>query len=57
MAYDRGRLLPTVLSVLSPVPVLLLVWFLGFSPASELAWPAAPTSNGEPSRGPRRWLS
>ena len=38
-AYDRGRLVPTVLSVLSPVPVLLLVWFLGFSPASELAWP------------------
>jgi hypothetical protein len=38
-AYDRGRLVPTVLSVLSPVPLLLLVWFLGFSPASELAWP------------------
>lgn len=38
-AYDRGRLVPTVLSVLSPIPVLLLVWFLGFSPASELAWP------------------
>jgi hypothetical protein len=40
-AYDRGRFVPTVLSVLSPVPVLLLVWFLGFSPASELAWPGA----------------
>ena len=40
-AYDRGRFVPTVLSVLSPIPVLLLVWFLGFSPASELAWPGA----------------
>ena len=38
-AYDRGPFVPTVLSVLSPIPVLLLVWFLGFSPASELAWP------------------
>jgi hypothetical protein len=38
-AYNRGRFVPTVLSVLSPIPVLLLVWFLGFSPASELAWP------------------
>jgi hypothetical protein len=42
LAYDRGRLVPTVLSVLSPIPVLLLVWFLGFSPASELAWPGYP---------------
>ena len=41
LAYDRGPLVPTVLSVLSPVPFLLLVWFLGFSPASELAWPGA----------------
>lgn len=41
-AYDRGRLVPTVLSVLTPIPVLLLVWFLGFSPASELAWPGGP---------------
>jgi hypothetical protein len=40
LAYDRGPLVPTVLSVLSPIPVLLLVWFLGFSPASELAWPS-----------------
>ena len=39
LAYDRGPFVPTVLSVLSPIPVLLLVWFLGFSPASELAWP------------------
>ena len=39
LAYDRGRLVPTVLSVLAPIPALLLVWFLGFSPASELAWP------------------
>jgi hypothetical protein len=38
-AYYRGQLVPTILSVLSPVPLLLLVWFLGFSPASELAWP------------------
>jgi hypothetical protein len=42
VAYDRGRLVPTVLSVLTPIPVLLLAWFLGFSPASELAWPGAP---------------
>lgn len=42
LAYDRGRFVPTVLTVLSPVPVLLLVWFLGFSPASELAWPGNP---------------
>jgi hypothetical protein len=42
LAYDRGRLVPAVLSVLSPIPVLLLVWFLGFSPAAELAWPGAP---------------
>ena len=41
-AYDRGRFVPTVLTVLSPTPVLLLVWFLGFSPASELAWPGGP---------------
>jgi hypothetical protein len=41
-AYDRGPLVPTVLTVLSPVPVLLLAWFLGFSPASELAWPGGP---------------
>jgi hypothetical protein len=40
--YDRGGLVPTVLSVLSPIPVLLLVWFLGFSPAAELAWPGGP---------------
>ncbi len=40
-AYDRGRFVPTVLSVLWPTPVLLLVWFLAFSPASELAWPGA----------------
>ena len=40
--YDRGRFVPTVLTVLSPTPVLLLVWLLGFSPASELAWPGGP---------------
>jgi hypothetical protein len=42
LAYARGPFVPTVLSVLSPIPVLLLVWFLGFSPASELAWPGGP---------------
>jgi Sulfatase len=41
-AYGRGRFVPTVLTVLSPIPVLLLTWFLGFSPASELAWPGGP---------------
>jgi hypothetical protein len=41
-AYDRGGFVPTVLTVLSPIPVLLLAWFLGFSPASELAWPGGP---------------
>jgi hypothetical protein len=40
--YDRGPFIPAVLTVLSPIVVLLLVWFLGFSPASELAWPGSP---------------
>jgi hypothetical protein len=40
-AYDRSRFAGAMLSLLSPIPVLLLVWFLGFSPASELAWPGA----------------
>jgi hypothetical protein len=41
-AYDRGQFVPTVVSVLAPVPIVLLVWFLGFSPAAELAWPGGP---------------
>ena len=35
---DRGPVLPSVLTVLSPAPVIVLVWFLGISPVSELAW-------------------
>ena len=37
--YARGRFLPSVLTVLSPAPVVIGVWFLAFSSASELLWP------------------
>jgi hypothetical protein len=38
-AYERGPLVPTVLTVLSPAPLVVLVWFLAISPVSGLAFP------------------
>jgi hypothetical protein len=38
LVYDRGSFLPTALTVLAPVPLLVLIWFLAISPASELAF-------------------
>src|SRR5688500_16137171 len=50
--YHRGRLLPTVLTVLSPVTVVLVVWFLGFSGAASRAWGnGAPAADAPPVRG------
>ena len=48
--YDRGPFLPSVLTVLAPAPLVVLVWFLGFSPVSELAWRGQDhsTGTGEP---------
>jgi hypothetical protein len=37
--YRKGPFLPSMLVVLSPVPLIVLVWFLGFSTASDQAWP------------------
>ncbi|MBN1528596.1 MAG: sulfatase-like hydrolase/transferase [Thermoleophilaceae bacterium] len=38
--YARGRFVPTLLSVLAPLPLVALVWFLGFSRVSEIAFGA-----------------
>ena len=50
--YGKGRFLPSVLAVLAPVPLGVLVWFLAFSGASELAWP-----HSDDPAGPRAHLS
>ena len=43
LAYARGPFVPTVLSVLSLIPVLLLVWFSRLlARLSGLAWPGGP---------------
>ncbi len=37
--YARGRVVPTVLTVLAPVPLLFLVLLVVFSPVSDLVFP------------------
>ena len=39
VAFLRTRFVPALLTVLSPAPLVLLVWFLGLSPVASLAWP------------------
>ena len=34
--HDRGRFIPSVLTVLAPVPLVAVVWFLAFSSVASL---------------------
>ena len=47
--YRRGRLLPAVLTVLSPVTAVVLVWFLALSSVAPRAWGnSAPAAHAPP---------
>ena len=58
-AYARTRFAPAVLTVLSPVPALLVAYFLLLSPVSDLVLPAGRGGGGRGRRAaaPRRWCS